>query len=83
MGNKNDGWKTDYILSKCCQEGVRIKPTAEGYSMEAWCSKCGNYVFNGRTESLIALWMGDMKAVIKNKGYTPSWIKDGEQSWLN
>ncbi len=75
MGNKNNGYKTDYILSKCCKKPIRFTTTSYGYSLEAWCSKCGNYIYNGRTESLIALWYGDLKAVIKNKGYTPEWIK--------
>ena len=75
MGSKNDGFPTDHIKSKCCKGIVRINPTANGYSMTAWCSICGNYVFNGRTEALIALWMGDKEAVIKNKGYIPKWCE--------
>ncbi|KKM00462.1 hypothetical protein LCGC14_1804210 [marine sediment metagenome] len=75
MNKKEEGFKTDHLLSKCCQEIVRFRLTSNGYSTEAWCSKCGNYLFTGRTESLIALWMGDKEAVIKNKGYVPSWVK--------
>lgn len=74
MGSKKDGFKTDYLLSKCCLKPIRFNPTSDGYSLEAWCSDCGKYVFVGRTESLIALWLGDKEAVTKNKGYLPSWV---------
>jgi len=76
MGSKTEGFKTDHILSKCCQAIVRFKPVSEGYSMSAWCSKCDNYLFTGRTESLIALWLGNQEAVIKNKGYIPDWVEE-------
>ena len=72
---RKEGYKTDHLLSKCCQEIVRFEPISDGYSMEAWCSKCGTYCFVGRTESLIALWIGDKEAIIKNKGFIPSWVK--------
>lgn len=78
MGSKKDGFETDYILSKCCKAIVRFRTISEAYSLHAWCSKCGRYVFNGRTESLIALWIGDKEAVIKNKGYVPSWVDEEE-----
>lgn len=76
MGSKTDGFKTDHLLSKCCKEAVRFNPISDGYSIESWCSNCGKIVFNGRTETLIALWMGDHEAVIKNKGYTPAWLEE-------
>lgn len=74
MGSKTDGFKSDHLKSNCCQEPIRFNPTSDGYSMEAWCPKCGNYVFTGRTEALISLWMGKMEAVISNKGYVPLWV---------
>lgn len=74
MGSKNDGFLCDHLNSKCCKAPIRFITTANGYSVSAWCSKCGNYVYNGRTEGLIALWLGDLKGVIINKGYTPDWI---------
>lgn len=76
MGNKLDGFKTDHLFSKCCKELVRFQTISNGYSLNAWCPKCGNYCFTGRIESLIALWLGDKEAVIKNKGYIPSWMED-------
>ena len=75
MGNKEEGFRTDHLQSKCCQEPIRFQPTSEGFSLEAWCSKCGDYSFIGRVESLISFWMGDKESVIKNKGYIPSWLK--------
>jgi len=76
MGNKGDGFPCTHVKSKCCNELIRFRATAEGYSIEAWCPKCGNYKFHGRTEALIALWLGDFEAVKKNKGYTPDWVKE-------
>lgn len=76
MGSKDDGFKTDHLLSKCCQEVIRVESISDGYSLNAWCSKCGTYCFAGRTESLIALWIGDTEAVMKNKGFIPSWLKE-------
>ncbi len=76
MGNKKEGFETDHIKSRCCNEIVRFKPTADGYSIEAWCQKCGNYVFNGRTETLIALWLGNTIAVMMNIGYMPKWADE-------
>lgn len=76
MGNKLDGFKCDHLISDCCNAPIRFLTTADGYSINSWCEKCGNYVFNGRTEGLIGLWMGDLEAVIKNKGYVPEWAKD-------
>ena len=76
MGSKLDGFKTDHIMSECCQATIRFKPTSDGYSIEAWCSKCGNYIFTGRTESLIAFWLGDFEATLKNKGYVPEWVEE-------
>lgn len=75
MGSKTDGHKCDHILSKCCNAPIRFEAKADGYSVDAWCSKCGNYVYTGRTESLIALWLGNFEAVRKNKGYIPEWAK--------
>lgn len=75
MGRKNEGFRMDHSVSKCCKEIIRFKPTADGYSILAWCQKCGNYLFNGRTEALLALWLGDKESVIKNKGYIPSWVE--------
>lgn len=79
MGNKEEGFKTDHLLSKCCQEIIRFKPTSNGYSIQVWCENCGNYVFNGRTESLIALWIGNKEAIIKNIGFIPSWLEKIEK----
>jgi len=79
MGSKNEGFKMDFSVSKCCQATIRFKPTADAYSIHAWCEKCGHYVFNGRTESLLALWMGDKESVVKNKGYIPSWLEELEK----
>lgn len=76
MGSKTDGFKTDHVLSRCCKEPVRFKSISNGYSLQAWCSKCGNYSFNGRIEALLALWLGNHEAVIKNKGYVPKWVKE-------
>lgn len=76
MGSKTDGHPCDHIKSKCCNEPVRFRATSYGYSVEAWCSKCGNYVYNGRTEGLIALWLGNLTAVEQNKGYIPKWVRD-------
>lgn len=75
MGSKTDGFKTDHLLSECCNNAVRFQPTSNGYSVTAWCQKCGKHIFNGRTEALIALWIGDKNAVIANKGYIPKWSR--------
>ena len=75
MGSKSDGFPCDHINSDCCNEPVRFKEVSNGYSMTAWCSKCGNYKFTGRVETLIALWLGNLDAVNKNKGYIPEWIR--------
>ncbi|KKN76313.1 hypothetical protein LCGC14_0371650 [marine sediment metagenome] len=75
MGNRKDGFETDHMKSACCNDVVRFKPISDGYSIEAWCQKCGNYVFNGRTETLIALWKGNNEAVIANIGYVPKWVE--------
>ena len=74
MGNKNDGHRCDWIKSECCKGKIRFEALNDGYSIAAWCQKCGNYLFAGRTETLIALWLGDKEAVIKNKGNLPKWM---------
>jgi hypothetical protein len=76
MGNKNDGFKCDHLISRCCEKPVRFETKADGYSMTAWCCKCGTYVFTGRSESLLAFWIGDLEAVKKNKGYVPEWVEE-------
>ena len=76
MESKNEGFKMDHSVSKCCQEIIRFKMVSDGYSISSWCSKCGNYIFNGRTESLLALWMGDKESVVTNKGYLPLWLDE-------
>ena len=75
MGDKNDGYKCDHLNSQCCQKPIRFE-TKNGYSLQAWCSECGKYVFTGRIESLIALKMGDLNAYRLNyNGYNPEWVK--------
>jgi hypothetical protein len=76
MGNKNDGFKCDHLKSKCCNQPIRFEPKSDGYSLDAWCSNCANYVFTGRTESLICLVLGDLDAYKKNKGFIPKWIEE-------
>jgi len=76
MADKNDGFRTDHIKSKCCNAVIRFEPLSNGYSISAWCQKCGNYIFNSRTETLICLWLGDKEAVIKNVGYMPKWVEE-------
>jgi hypothetical protein len=67
------GYYCDHVKSKCCQAKVRFIGTNDWYSIEVWCEKCGNYKITGRLETLIAFWLGDKEAVIKNKGYLPDW----------
>lgn len=69
MGSKTDGNKCDHLTSKCCKAPVRF--FTNGYSVESWCSECGNYIFTGRIEALLALWYGDKEALLKNKGFIP------------
>ncbi len=79
MGSKDEGFKMDFSVSKCCQAVIRFKLTSYGYSIHSWCQKCGKYIYNGRTEGLLALWMGDQESVVKNKGYVPSWLLEMEK----
>lgn len=76
MGSKTDGFYCDHVKSKCCNDRVRFITTGISYSIQVWCEKCGNYIFNGRIETFIALWMGDFVAIEKNKGYLPEWLEE-------
>lgn len=68
--------KLDHVKSNCCNDTIYFQTTSLGYSINVWCSKCKNYLFTGRLETLISFWFGDLQATIKNKGYLPNWFKD-------
>ena len=65
--------KLDHVKSNCCNAIIHFQTTSLGYSINVWCSKCNNYLFTGRIETLISLWLGNINSVIKNKGYLPKW----------
>lgn len=82
MGSKTDGNKCKYLLSHCCKSPVRFE-TKSGFSVDAWCEKCGNYVFTGRIEALISLKLGDLQSYRNNyNGFNPDWIKDNIQAMV-
>ena len=78
MDSKTEGFKTDHMKSACCNDIIRFEPLSDGYSISAWCQKCGDYIFNGRTETLLALWLGNNEAVTANIGYVPKWVREEE-----
>jgi len=75
LGSRKDGFKCEYLKSRCCDAEIRFE-THNGYSIQVWCSECGNYMFTGRIEGLISLWVGDKKAILRNKGFVPEWSKE-------
>ena len=75
MGSKTDGYECDHLKSSCCNASIRFLVGSDGYTIEAWCETCGNYKVAGRIETLLALYVGDLEAVKKNRGYLPGWIK--------
>jgi hypothetical protein len=67
-------FRCDHVKSPCCDEPVLFEINYDGHVLRAWCEGCGKYLFNGRSETLIALWLGDKEAVKLNKGYIPDWV---------
>lgn len=74
MGSKTDGSIATHLKSKCCNEIVRwnINHT----TLYAWCEKCGKYIHTTPVQGLIALHMGDFKAVKAWDGYLPKWLSE-------
>lgn len=76
MGSKTDGFLCNHLYSDCCQRQVRFISLSNGHSTDVWCPGCGTYLYKGKTEGLIALWLGKLE-IMEEKivGYLPKWLK--------
>lgn len=74
MGSKTDGFIAENMKSLCCKEDVRIKN--KEHVTEAWCKKCGNYIYIKPVKILVALYSGDLEGVNYMNGYLPKWLSE-------